>query len=401
MTRPPRLAEWLLGALIASPAWRDAILGDLREDFAAYTARRRLVLAHLWYWSQVLRLAVRHAGRRRPTRAGAAWRGDSLTSQLTRDLRFALRMLRRRPTTSAVIVITLAFGLATNAAVFSIVDAMVFRPFPIPRVDRLVMLSETSRRTAFQRANVAPATYFDLKRQTDVFSRLTAYRWWDVNLSGRDEPERVQGFLVSADFFPALGVEPVVGRTFTPDEETPGHDRTLILGFGLWQRRFAGDPNVVGQVVLADGEPYEVVGVAPPGWSFPYACDVWAPLAFTPAEARRRDARFLTVVGRLRAGVTVDEARAQVALVGARIARAHPETHRAGVALRSLSDALIDEGTGAFLGVWQAAAVFVLLIACANVASLLLARGPQLPDPVPAVRARTRQHHGCAGPHAG
>ena len=152
--------------------------------------------------------------------------------------------------------------------------------------------------------------------------------WWDANLVGRDEPERVAGFFVSADFLPAIGVQPALGRNFTEEEETVGAHRRVILSHGLWQRRFAGDPALVGRTVQIDGAQYEVIGIAPKNFDFPLGAELWAPLAFNAETAANRRSRYLTVIGRLAPGRTLEDAKAQMAVINERLTADHPDTNR-------------------------------------------------------------------------
>jgi putative ABC transport system permease protein len=242
-------------------------------------------------------------------------------------------------------------------------------------VDRITLLSYTRPESPYRREGLSPADYLDMKKQSDVFERLAAFEWWTANLVGKDEPESVQGFFVSADFFPALGVQPVAGRGFLPDEETTGRHRRVVLGHGLWQRRFASDSSIVGHSIDVDGQQYEVVGIAPPGFDFPMGAQIWAPLAFSAEAAVNRRSLYITAIGRLAPGRTLEDAKAQMATVGERLSREHPDTNRGReVRVYTLAEGMMDIGVGPILSMWQASALFVLLIACANVASLLLAR---------------------------
>src|SRR5262245_20230637 len=175
--------------------------------------------------------------------------------QLIPQIRLAVRALRKRPLVTAAIVLTLALGLGANAAIFGVIDALVLRPFPMPDVDRLVMPVEMVPNQQFRRETVAPADFLDWQREAGhgAIERLAALAWWDASLVGRDEPERVQGFLVSHDFFTVMGVRPVTGRAFLPEEYTAGNEHRVVLADQLWKRRFGADPNILGQSVLVDG----------------------------------------------------------------------------------------------------------------------------------------------------
>jgi putative ABC transport system permease protein len=385
--RPPRLAERLLATALGRGEWTESVLGDLHEEYSAHASRSRLRAA-TWYWLQVVRLAARGiaAQVRRAPRAHryiapnvpSQHSGDSLMRTLGLEVRYACRSILKRPAMSAIVVITLGLGLGANAAVFSTIDALVLRPFTMRDVDRITMLSYTKPDDQNRREALSPADYLDLRKETDVFERLAAFEWWTANLVGKDEPENVQGFFVSADFFPALGVQPVAGRSFLPEEETPGWNRRVVLGHGLWQRRFASDSSIVGRSIDVDGQQYEVVGIAPPAFDFPMGAQIWAPLAFNAETAANRRSLYITAIGRLAPGRTLEDAKVQMAIVGERLSREHPDTNR-GRELRvyTLGDGMMDIGLGPILTMWQASACFVLLIACANVANLLLARGAE------------------------
>jgi putative ABC transport system permease protein len=384
---PPRLAERLLAAALGRGEWTESVLGDLHEEYSAHASRSR-VRAAAWYWLHALRLATRSlaARRRRAPRlpkyvaatVPSARSGDSLMRTLGLEARHACRSILKRPAMSAIVVITLGLGLGANAAVFSMIDALVLRPFTMHDADRITLVSYTRPESLNRREAISPADYLDLKRQTDVFERLAAFDFWTANLVGKDEPENVQGFFVSADFFPVLGVRPAVGRNFLAEEETIGRHRRVVIGHGLWQRRFASDSSIVGQSIDVDGQQHEVVGIAPPGFDFPMGAQIWAPLAFTAEAAANRRSLYITAIGRLAPGRTLEEAKAQAAAVGERLAREHPDPNRGReVRVYTLAEGMMDIGLGPILSMWQASACFVLLIACGNVASLLLARGAE------------------------
>jgi len=292
------------------------------------------------------------------------------------ETRHAWRSIVQRPLLSATVVITIALGLGANAAVFSMVDALLLRPYTLRDVDRVALVSYGTKDDIDRRESVSPADYLDMKRQADVFAHLSLYEWWTANLVGTDEPENVLGFRVSADFLTTLGVEPAIGRSFRSEEETVGRHQRVILGQALWQRRFGGDPSILGRAIEINGVPHEVIGVMPLGFDFPMGAQIWAPEAFTPAQATNRRANYLTVIGRLAEGKSLDDAKAQMNVIGDRLTREHPDTNRDRVMqVFTLGQGMGDIGVGPIMALWQASAAFVLLIACANVASLLLARG--------------------------
>ncbi len=260
MTRPPTrppdlLARLLLAALPASRA--DEIAGDLHEEFVRRASDAGPAAARIWYGLQVVRLvlaqAIRRGGRSGPD-PHMPTSGDALMRTMMTETRQAFRTLLKRPALTALVVFTLAIGLAANASMFQVIDALILRPFTFEDVDRVVMVAETSPGAELElQETVSPAMYRDLVAEADAFEHLGAFEWWDVNLAAGDEAERISGFAVSANFFAALGAQPALGRTFTTDEETRGNHRRVILSDGLWQRRFAGDRAVLGRTVLFDG----------------------------------------------------------------------------------------------------------------------------------------------------
>ena len=378
---PPGVFARLLLAAVPAPS-ADEIVGDLHEEFVGLSHRHGVARARMWYAGQVLRFWTRRIARAfaaTPPDPHGPNPGDSLMRSLLADTRHALRGLIKRPALTALIVMTLSLGLGANAAIFELIDSLILRPFTVPELDRLVMVSEDAPYMAGEmQESVSPANYFDWKKQADVFDRLAATEWWDVNLSGGDEPERVSGFFVTSDFFSALGVEPAMGRSFTLEEETPGKHRKVILGHDLWRRRFGSDPSILGRTIQLDTQPYEVVGIAPAGFGFPLGSQLWAPLSFDAKTAARRTARYLTIVGHLAPGKTLDDASAQMAVIAHRLAEQYPEANKGhGAKVTTLVRGMRDSGLGPMVVLWQSAAGFVLLIACANIANLLLARGAE------------------------
>jgi putative ABC transport system permease protein len=382
---PPRLAEHLLAATLGDGEWSESILGDLFEEHAS-RAEVSPTLAAGWYCLQALRLSVTgivtRVRRRRRTRdlpsMPSARPGDTLMQSLALEVRYAARSILKRPALSAIVVLTLALGLGANASIFSMFDALVLRPFTMKDVDRIALVSFTERDDVNRREALSPGNFLDLRKEDGAFERLAAFEFWTANLMGRDEPETVQGFVVTTDFFAVLGVQPSMGRMFLPEEETIGRHRRVVIGYGLWQRRFASDPSIVGQSIGVDGEQYEVVGIAPPEFDFPMGAQVWAPMTFEAEKAANRHSQYISAIGRLAPGKQLEDAKAQMAVAGERLVRDHPDVNRNREArVYTLGDGMMDIGLMPILALWQASAGFVLLIACANVASLLLARGAE------------------------
>jgi putative ABC transport system permease protein len=382
---PPRLAERLLGVTIRDDEWRESIVGDLREEFAGMCGRVGVRRARRWYWQQAAliggRTLLARTRRHRQTSWVTATDADpgGRWSGITRDLQYAWRALWRQPGSTMVIVVTLALALATNSTSFALLDAIVLRPFRFPDVHRVVMVvSSDPQAGLLNRESVTRGDFADWRRQTQTIDHLAAAEWWDANLSGIDQPEQIAGFKVTAGFFEALGAIPPIGRAFVADEEIPGAHRRVILGHALWQRLFAGDRNVIGALVRVDGETHEVVGVAPPSFAIPEGAQMWAPLAYSSEEWTDRRNRWLISVGRLREGTTLADARAEIGAIAERQRREFPDTN-ANVpnTVVTFTEGMQDPGARAFLGLMLAASGLLLLIACANIANLLLARGSE------------------------
>jgi putative ABC transport system permease protein len=290
---------------------------------------------------------------------------------LLQDLRFALRTLRKAPGFTAIAVVCLAIGIAANVTVFSPVNTLLLRPLPFADPERVTSLYMTQLRHGQDEGSWSYPDYRDLGDAGGAFAAtgLLTERSW--NLGGIDEPERVPGARVTASLFPLLGLRTVVGRGFRPAEEDAG--KVVILSHGLWRRRFGGDPSVVGRAVTVNGEPYTVVGVMQPGIRFPETAEMWLPLE--PGEAKdHREWRMYGVIGRLKPGVTVAGAQASVAAITRRLAERYPGTNAGwGGWVRPYREEVAGEVRPVML-IMLGAVGFVLLIACANVANLLLAR---------------------------
>lgn len=294
-----------------------------------------------------------------------------------RDLRMALRTIRRYPGFSVAVVLTLAVAIGPNTSIFSLVNSILLRPLPFADAEELVWVSGSRERTGT--SGFTASSYEEYLRWRDldgIFEEIGAYYDRSFNLSGDGTPERVSGAVASPTLFSALGVRPVLGRSFLEEETVAGRDRVTILGNGLWRRRFGADPEIVGSTVLLHGEEHRVVGVMPRGFKFPQYADIWIPLSTEPEEKGRHEP-FLWAVGRLEEGRTAAEARSAVAAATARLGEVHPEQYaEATVEVLPLRRFFVgDTGTAALLFI--AVTGLVLLVACANIAGLFLARAAQ------------------------
>jgi putative ABC transport system permease protein len=297
------------------------------------------------------------------------------------DVRFGFRMLMKHRLASLVCVVALALGIGANAAIFSLAEAFLLHPVPFDDPDRIVALTD---RHAQENAGgfgpqdqvpIAPATYFDWKKEARSFDQITAYAWNEVNLTGDREPQKVQTFQVAANFFDTINVHPVLGRTFLPEEEEVGKDQSIILGHALWQQRFASDPNIVGKNVKVDGKAYTIVGVMAKGFDFPMPAEAWIPLSFDVKERSRRDNRWLWPLARLAPGVSFSEGSAELQAIAERQVEAYPDTNK-GFVLHPLElrESVTSSLTRQYTLLLMGAVAFVLLIACANVANVQFAR---------------------------
>lgn len=291
------------------------------------------------------------------------------------DFRYALRALRKSPGATAVAVLALALGIGVNTSCFIWVNALVLHPLPYPNLERIMALAESVPKLSAQRdLMVAPANALDWREQNHAFEQLSLYRPWDANLTGAHEPERIQACLVSANFFALLGMKPTLGRVFSKQEEDAAANAAVIVSHGFWQRRLASNPNAVGQSISLDNRSYTIAGVMPADFDYPLATDLWAPLALSPQEKNQRDAHTVLVLGRLQPGVSVAEARAAMHIIARRLEKQYPQTNKGRsisvVPLRELTN----EVTDTFVLLLWGTSTFVLLLACANIANLQLAR---------------------------
>jgi predicted permease len=293
---------------------------------------------------------------------------------LLQDIRTALRTLLRRPAFTAAVACTLALGIGANTAIFSFVNGVLLRPLPYASPDRLMTLWEMLPAAGKEVASYPD--YVDWREQARSFASMGAYVNASDNLAPPDgDPERVPSARVEGPLFETLGLRPALGRGFTPADQVFGSHRVVVLSDGLWRRRFGADPAIVGKSILLNATPYTVVGVAPPALGLPEKAQLWAPYAIpagSPPPGRRAD--FLTVIGRLRPDVTVERAQAEMDGIARRLAQAYPNSNdRVGIQVIPLHEELVGPVKVALL-VFAAAVGLVLLIACANVANLLLAR---------------------------
>src|SRR5271157_144052 len=302
-------------------------------------------------------------------RSREMWRWNSAET-LWQDVRYGLRMLVKNPGFTAVAVLTLALGIGANTAMFTVVNTVLLHPLPYPDSGRIVNIA----RQGGGNDSVPMFTYW--QQENSLFQDLTAYDFtaMGLNLSGGDRPELVQGIHVSRNYFRLFGAKPILGRTFAAEEDQPGGAHVVVMSYGLWQRRFGGVPSILGKTISLGGAPYTVIGILSPKFqSYPPAVDVWLPLQADPSSTNQ--AHTLTVSGRLPRGKTLAEANAQMSIIGKQYIQAHPEQLGNDDKLRvaPMQQEMTGDVRPALL-ILLSAVGLVLLIACANVANLLLAR---------------------------
>ncbi|MDQ3917671.1 MAG: ABC transporter permease, partial [Acidobacteriota bacterium] len=304
----------------------------------------------------------------------------NLIEDVARDLRYTLRVLAKSPVFTSVAVITLALGIGANTAIFSVVNAVLLRPLPYREPNRIVWVWGTCPLNDIKQEEASYPDFNDWRQQSRAFDGMGGSARTSMILTGGDgEPERVPGAVVVGDFFSVLGVEPMLGRKFLPEENESGKNRVVILSYGLWQRRFGGDPKIVGQTVSLQSNPYTVVGVMPPKFEQPEPGEVnsaqlWLPLEVTNNVKNARRGDFLGVVARLKPGATIEQARSELQTIAARLAEQYPPTNTGwSIIVLPLHERFVADVRPALL-VLLGAVGFLLLIACANVANLLLAR---------------------------
>jgi putative ABC transport system permease protein len=299
-------------------------------------------------------------------------------NSLLQDLRFSFRLLVKKPGFTLVVVLALALGIGANTAIFSVVNAVLLRPLPYKSPERLVWLRETNPLNDIKDEPASPPNYIDWKTQAESFEDMGALATTMLTVTSNGEPERVPSVYVTDGFFSVLGVEAKIGRTFTPEEDTPGNNRVAVISNSLWQRRFGSDPGVIGNAITINGNPYTVVGVMPPDFKNPRPNDLkppdlWVPLAINYKDQGRRG-DFLSVIARLKPGVAVEQARAEMATIAHRLEQQYPDSNTAwGVLVTPLHERFVGDVRLALM-VMLGAVFFLLLIACANVANLLLSR---------------------------
>ncbi|MGH9730153.1 MAG: ADOP family duplicated permease, partial [Candidatus Acidiferrales bacterium] len=301
--------------------------------------------------------------------------GRRWIESLFQDARYALRTLRKSPGFTAVAIVTLALGIGANTAIFSVAYNILLRPLPFRDAGRLVMVWEDDSAYGFAQNTPSPGNFSAWKSQNNVFNDTAAYSGRTFNLTGHGNPEQFRGIQITANMFPLLGVKPALGRNILPSEDKPGANYAVILSHGMWMANFGGDPQIIGRQVSLNGANYSIIGVMPRGFIFPdRTVQMWTPIGFSEAELDNHGSHYLHVVARLKPGVSLKSANADLGVVARNLQKQFPDSNaKEGAFAVPLRDRLTGSSRIAAL-ILLGAVGFVLLIACANVANLLLAR---------------------------
>jgi len=379
MPQPPRLAWQLLARRVPAP-WREFVLGDLEEEFRA-RAETDPPSARRWFWRQALRCAIH------PPRTAQAYPystfspGDFWMRTLIGDIRYGVRVLRRSPSFALAVIVVFALGIGANTAIFSIVNTVLLRPLPFQDSDRLVRLFHVPPQSTFpglKTFSISPANFLDWQRRARSFDGMAMYQFREFALTGSGGAESILAAAVGKGFFDIVGTKPALGRTFLPEEDDPAHGHAAILSDAFWRSHFGAAPDIVGRTLTLDGRRYDIVGVMPPkfsnrAWSAT-GRDIWVPLAQTDEQKAVRDNHNLQAIARLRPGVTVAQASAEMQAISRQLEAEYPKEDAGwGATVISLRELIVGDIRLSLVMLLSAVAL-VLLIACANVGNLLFAR---------------------------
>jgi putative ABC transport system permease protein len=375
----PTLAAWLLARRL--PDWADFVIGDLEEEFAARRAASA-ALAHTWVWWQTLRcLAAPPPDRFTSSLRASPPAGDPMIRTVVSDIRYAIRVLFHAPSFTIGVILVLSLGIGANAAIFSIVNTVLLRPLPFEQPHRLVRLFHVPPQATFPGLkwfSVSPANFYDWQQRAQLFDGMALYRFQQFALNADGNAEAVVAGAVGAGFFEIVRARPALGRTFLPEEDAPGRGHVVVLSDRFWRSHFHGAPEVIGRSLPLDGEPYAIVGVMPArfsikGWGVA-GSDLWVPLALTDEQRSVRDNHNEAVAARLKPGVDVARAQAEMDAISRRLEAEYPQANTGwGAAVVPLQELIVGDIRRPLV-LLLAAVALVLLIACANVGNLLYAR---------------------------
>jgi putative ABC transport system permease protein len=359
--------------------WRDFVLGDLEEEFRTRVASP--LAARRWFWWQTIRCLALPPRPRQVPDPSSPIPGDPMVRTLAADVRYSLRVLARAPSFAVAVIGVLALGIGANTAIFSIVNTVLLRPLPFDDPDRLVRLFHVPPQAAFPgmpRFSVSAANFYDWKRDARLFDGMALYRFRPFTLTGGGQAEAVVAGAVGDGFFDVLHARPLLGRVFLPEEDSPGRGHVVVLSNGFWKSYFGAAPDAIGRALTLDGEAYTVVGVMPAdfsiaSWSIAHR-DIWVPVAYKDTERAVRDNHNDSVIARLKPGVGVAQADAEMKDISLRLEREYPKENTGwGATVIPLQELIVGD-IRTSLVMLLAAVGLVLLIACANVGNLLFAR---------------------------
>ncbi|UCG86839.1 MAG: ABC transporter permease [Gemmatimonadota bacterium] len=376
--RPPRLVHFILSVLVPRKE-REYFLGDLEESHARRRGERDgRPGSRSWVREFTGALELRFLARGTLPRARRDGRrkGDNMLRELTRDLRFGLRMMARSPGFTTVALVTMALGVGANTAMFSVVNGVLLKPLPYPEAGSIVFLMENNLSRGWDPFTISPFNFWDWREQNRSLELVAAYRTRTVTYTGGDRPLRLSAYLVSEEYLAILGGEPVLGRGFNVEDMDPHREGVVLLDHGLWQQFFGGDPEILGRSMVLDGEPHTVIGILPVGWRHPFNRSGMELLLPLRREAWwGRSTHFLWGLARMKPGVTVEQAQADLSSVASVLEGEYPETNSGwGASVRSLDGIMLGQSRPQLL-ILLASVGLVLLIACVNVAQMSLARG--------------------------
>lgn len=388
-TRPPLIPEWLLKRVLPPGVVGKSILGDAREEFHRELGRSGPLRAKGRYWKTAFSVALRFAGPGAPNRSTEHPPDKAhadIMNDLWFDIRTAGRLLLRRPGLTLIAVVSLGLGIGANTAIFSLVNTILLKPLPYPKSDELVEAFRIDERVTGRDPTITRVSslwavpyevYLDWMEMSPVFAAGGGYAGTRVTLQGPDGPSSLLGALSTSGVFAALGIPPMLGRPLLPEDDAVGAPAVAVLSYGIWQSQFGEDPEIIGQQLELDGSSFTVVGVMPKGFAFPSSeYQLWVSFPDELKTSPVRNAGYLKVLARLAPGITLDQARREMAQVAARIGEAHPEEAEHGVGLFLQKDMLVSD-SGSSLLLCFGAVGLVLLIACINIAGLFLVRATE------------------------